>query len=196
MRRNTFEIFPVYQGRFAWRLVAGDREVARSTRTYGSRKRVRKAIGAARRADLVELGFSAQNGPFVLRPREFELVEDVNQLLVGDVPRRRRRREPRDAALQAEAEQEAAAAGELRTEAEAETAVAGELRDEAATEAMVGVAAGAEEVVEAAVAKAGVAKALETDAEALEADAQTLEADAKAKAAKAKPTRRRRGTRG
>jgi uncharacterized protein YegP (UPF0339 family) len=197
MRRNTFEIFPADEGRFAWRLVAGDREVARSTRTYRSHKRVLKAIRAARRADVVELAFSAQNGPFVLRPSEFELVEDVNQLLVGDIlRRRRRRREPRNAALQAEAKQEADVAGELRAEAQAETAVAGELRVEAATEAVVGVAADAEELVEAAVAKAGVADALEADADALEADAQTLEADAKAKAAQAKPARRGRGTRG
>lgn len=192
--RNTFEIVAAGEEGYRWRLVADGCELAESARTYGSRKRVRRAIAALRRADVVDLT-SHEPRAVALPEARFALVEGVEPLIVGTPPRRRKHKgddhecaaeqEAVAADLEAQAVEEAAVAQGLKGGARSEAAIAEELRQDAAAEAEEAAVLGDEEAAVEASAKATMADELEADATVAEAASQALEADAEEKAKRA-----------
>jgi len=202
--RNTFEIVSVDEEGYRWRLVADGYELAESARTYRSRKRVRKAIAALRRADVVDRTSDEPCG-IALPDTHFALVKDVEPLIVGAPPRRRKhKRHKRDdeaaleaaaADLEAQALEEAAIAEELGSAARSEAVVAEAQRRGAAAKARKAVVFGDPGAAVEARVEAAIADELEEDATVKEAASEALEADAKAKAKQAGKTRGQARTR-
>jgi hypothetical protein len=126
MRRyRRFEIVRRAFGRFGWDFVVVDdgrrRVLARSQRSYGSKKRVRKAIAALKEARIVDATGTNGYEPIPLPATSFQFVPGVLPLIVEESPVEydpselrpradRRRRRARERGDEAEGAREAAKA--------------------------------------------------------------------------------------
>ncbi|MDA0160879.1 hypothetical protein OM076_11435 [Solirubrobacter ginsenosidimutans] len=189
MKRTLFEIV-ADDDRFRWRLVADGNEVAQSPETYRSPKRVRRAISALRHAEVVDTT-ADEFRTIALPVTEFDLVDGVDPLIVGERLTRRKRRQrtgvqaqsaARAAALKVRAADHVAIAEDLKTVARVKDAVAGALREEAALHAVRGVALADDADARAASEKSAIAAELEADAATKRAAADVLEEFAESEA--------------
>jgi hypothetical protein len=185
---HFFGILDAPDDRFIWSFMVNGANVVDSPRSYGSRRKARRAIAALPVVDFT----AGRPRPIPLPTTRFELVEGVEPLIVGEPGRRRKRRKDRDAAaareateLQRAAAAEAEVAGELREEAQTQSAIADELREEAAT-AVVAAQLGDEGAAFDAVTQAAIADELDADAAIKEAASEALAADAEAKTREAR----------
>jgi hypothetical protein len=121
MKRYHFEIVRRECGRFGWEFVRiddqGRRVLAHSERSYGSKKRVRRAIAAVRGARLVDTTTTVRV-PFPLPVTSFALVPGVVPLIVaaGAAEYDPEQYRPRAATIEAQAPAEQAPAEQAPAE--------------------------------------------------------------------------------